>query len=85
MEFEIPERGFSVTINIASALLSAFQRVSFLATQRSTIKMPDEFVKDSEVLQSSEATGTRTPESPTLRTIPSQKNTVLISHGRPPW
>ena len=50
-------------------------------TYHPAVNMPDEFVKNSELL----GTEVSTPEGSILPTIPSQKNTVLISHGRPPW
>ncbi|KAF9533822.1 armadillo/beta-catenin/plakoglobin [Crepidotus variabilis] len=45
--------------------------------------MPDEFMKISESLSTTQPFNVS--DSPTLPTLQPKKNTVLISHGRPPW
>jgi len=47
--------------------------------------MPDEFVKYSESLAAGEVPRASVQDSPSLPTLQPKKNTVLISHGRPPW
>ena len=47
--------------------------------------MPDEFVKDTQSLSVEAIPPLRLHEAQPLPTVQAQKNTVLYSHGRPPW